>query len=127
LTRNFYAATDGGYHNDFLTNPMSTGFRQGFVTDTRQFYLQDTIALLAGRLKINGGFKSPKVDIDARTFVGDRADGAITARKNFLPQAGITYQLSPNDELFASGAKNMRAFQPGVNGPFSQTRAGYAL
>jgi iron complex outermembrane receptor protein len=127
LTRNFYAVTDGSYSNDFLTNPMSTGFRQSFVTDTRQFYVQDTLALMDGRLKINAGFKSPKVDIDAHTFVGDRADGSITAKKTFLPQAGVTYQLSANDELFASGAKNMRSYQPGVNGPFSQTRAGYAL
>ncbi|GGY00182.1 TonB-dependent receptor [Massilia dura] len=127
LTRNFYAATDGRYIDDFLRDPMSTGFLQSFVTDTRQFHLQDTVALLDGRLKLNFGFKSPKVEIDARTFVGDRADGSITARKSFLPQAGVTYQLSRNDELFASGAKNMRSYQPGVNGPFSQTRAGYAL
>lgn len=127
LTRNFYAATDGRYIDDFLRNPMSTGFQQSFVTDTRQFYLQDTVALLDGRLKINAGFKSPKVDIDAHTFSGDRADGSITAKKTFLPQVGVTYQLSKSDELFASGAKNMRSYQPGVNGPFSQTRAGYAL
>jgi iron complex outermembrane receptor protein len=127
LARNFYAVTDGRYSNDFLRNPMSTGFLQSFVTDTRQFYLQDTVALLDSRLKINAGFKSPKTGIDARTFVGDRADGSITAKKTFLPQAGVTYQLSRGDELFASGAKNMRAYQPGVNGPFSQTRAGYAL
>ncbi|WBS01006.1 TonB-dependent receptor [Pseudoduganella sp. SL102] len=127
LTRNFYAVTDGRYIDDFLRDPMSTGFRQSFVTDTRQFYVQDTIALLDGRLKINAGFKSPKVEIDAHTFTGDRADGAITAKKTFLPQAGVTYQLSRSDELFASGAKNMRSYQPGVNGPFSQTRAGYAL
>jgi iron complex outermembrane receptor protein len=127
LTRNFYAATDGRYSDDFLRGPMSTGFLQSFVTTTRQFYLQDTIALLDGRLKVNIGFKSPKVDIDARTFIGDRADGAITAQKRFLPQAGMTWQLSRNDELFASAARNMRSYQPGVNGPFSQTRAGYAL
>ncbi|QGZ38578.1 iron complex outermembrane receptor protein [Pseudoduganella flava] len=127
LIRNFYAVTDGSYHNDFLHNPMETGFRQSFVTDTRQFYVQDTLALLDGRLKVNAGFKSPKVDIDARTWSGDRADGSITAKKTFLPQVGVTYQLSQNDELFASGAKNMRSYQPGVNGPFSQTRAGYAL
>lgn len=127
LTRNFYAATDGRYIDDFLRDPMSTGFLQSFVTDTRQFYLQDTVALLDGRLKINAGFKSPKTEIDAHTFVGDRADGSITAKKTFLPQAGVTWQLSRDDELFASAAKNMRSYQPGVNGPFSQTRAGYAL
>ncbi|GGB88257.1 TonB-dependent receptor [Pseudoduganella buxea] len=127
LTRNFYAVTDGAYIDHMLTNPMSTGFRQNFVTDTRQFYLQDTVTLLDGRLKVNAGFKSPKVEIDADTLVGDRAAGTITAKKSFLPQAGLSWKLAGEDEVFASASKNMRAFQPGVSGPFSQTQAGYNL
>lgn len=127
VTRNFYAVQDGAFIDHMLRNPIATGFLQSFVTDSRQFYLQDTVALLDGRLKVNAGFKSPKVDIDAHTVVGDRADGSLTAKKSFLPQAGITYTLSKNDELFASGSKNMRSYEAGVGGPFSQTHAGYAL
>lgn len=127
LARNFYAVADGRYSSGFLHDPMRTDLRQSFVTETRQFHLQDTVALLDGRLKVDAGFKSPKVDIDARTFAGDRADGALTARKTFLPQAGLTYRLTRDDELFASAARNLRAYQPGRYGPFSQTRAAYAL
>ena len=127
LTRNFYAVDGPVDDNHFLSNPMSTGFKQNFKTTTTQFYLQDTYAALDGKLKINGGFKSPKVAIDATSLVGTRASGSIVASKSFLPQAGLTYALTRDDEVFASASRNMRAFQPGVNGPFSQTNANFAL
>jgi len=127
LTRNFYAVKDGTYIDGFLSNPMATGFKQDFVTDTRLFYVQDTLSLMDDKMKINFGFKSPKVDISTITLVGDRAAGNLSVKKSFLPQAGVSYALNSNDELFASASKNMRAFQPGVDGPFSQTAAGYRL
>jgi iron complex outermembrane receptor protein len=127
LTRNFYAVTGPQDDNFFLTNPMSTAFKQDFTTVTTQFYLQDTYAMLDGKLKINGGFKSPKVTIDATSLVGTRAAGQIVASKSFLPQAGVTYALTRDDEIFASASQNMRAYQPGVNGPFSQTQSAFAL
>ncbi|WP_300759731.1 TonB-dependent receptor [Janthinobacterium sp.] len=127
LTRNFYAVTDGTYQDHFLSNPTSTGFQQDFTTTTRQFYLQDTVSLLNDKLSINFGFKTPKVAIDAVSLVGTRAAGDIVAKKTFLPQAGITYRLNQNDEIFTSFSNNMRAYQPGVNGPFSQTQQAFDL
>ena len=127
LTRNFYAVSDGTYQDHFLTNPTSTGFKQDFTTTTRQFYVQDTLSLLDDKLTINAGFKTPKVTIDAVSLVGTRAAGDITAKKTFLPQAGITYRLDRNDEIFTSFSQNMRAYQPGVNGPFSQTQSAFNL
>jgi iron complex outermembrane receptor protein len=127
LTRNFYAVDGPIDDNHFLSNPMSTGFKQDFNTVTTQFYLQDTYAAMDGKLKINGGFKSPKVTIDATSLVGTRAAGQIVASKSFLPQAGLTYALTRDDEIFASASNNMRAYQPGVNGPFSQTQSAFAL
>lgn len=125
LTRNFYAVTGPEDMNHFLSNPTSTGFKQDFTTTTTQFYVEDTIALLDDRLKLNAGFKSPKVTIDAISRVGTRAAGSITASKSFLPQAGLSYRLNKNDELFASASQNMRAFQPGVSGPFSQSQTAF--
>lgn len=125
LTRNFYAATDGSDKNYFLRNPFSTGFKQNFDTATTQFYVQDTVELLNGALALNFGFKTPKVKIDAKNLVGTRAQGSITAKENFLPQLGMKYQLSKEDEIFASITENMRAYQPGVSGPFSQTQTAF--
>ncbi|HEX7454833.1 MAG TPA: TonB-dependent receptor [Gallionella sp.] len=123
LTRNFYAVTGPADTNYFLTNPFMTGFMQDFTTTTSQFYVQDNTTMLDGRMKANIGFKSPNVKIDAVSLVGSRAAGTITAKKSFLPQAGLNYKLDDNGEVFASAAENMRAFQPGVSGPFSQTQA----
>lgn len=127
LTRNFYAVTGPEDTNFFLSNPTKTGFKQDFTTTTTQVYIEDTIALLNDRLKLNAGFKSPKVAINAISIVGTRAAGSITAAKSFLPQAGLSYRLNKNDELFASASQNMRAFQPGVNGPFSQSQTAFDL
>lgn len=127
LTRNFYAVVDGSYQDHFLSNPSSTGFKQDFTTTTRQFYLQDSLALMDGKMTVNLGFKTPKVSIDAVNLVGTRAAGTIESKKTFLPQGGVTYKLNRDDEIFASFSKNMRAYQPGVNGPFSQTQQAYDL
>jgi len=126
LTRNYYAVeADGGYQMNFLSDPFRTDFKQQFTTTTRQFYLQDTVDLMDNKLTINYGFKSPRVAIDATSLVGTRAAGTLVAEKKFLPQAGINYHLTRNIELFSSLSKTMRAFQPGVDGPFSQTQAAY--
>ena len=125
LTRNFYAVTGPEDSNHFLSNPMQTAFKQDFTTTTTQFYLQDTLALLDGRMKVNAGFKSPKVTIGAINLAGSRAAGSIAAKKSFLPQAGVSYSLNQNDEVFASASQNMRAYQPGVDGPFSQSQAAF--
>ncbi len=126
LTRNFYAVNGPEDTNHFLSNPMSTAFKQDFTTTTTQFHLQDAIAL-ADNLKLNVGFKSPKVTIDATSRVGTRAAGRVTASKTFLPQLGLNYTLSRDAELFASAAQNMRAYQPGVSGPFSQSQLAFNL
>ncbi|MET3134380.1 iron complex outermembrane receptor protein [Oxalobacteraceae bacterium GrIS 1.11] len=125
LTRNYYAVSGPDDTNHFLSNPSSTVFKQDFTTTTTQFYLQDTLALLDDQLKLNAGFKSPKVHIVATSLIGTRAAGSITAQKTFLPQAGLSYGLSKNDELFASASENMRAYQPGSSGPFSQSQGAF--
>lgn len=126
LARSYYAATGGGDANVFLTNPFRTDFYQTFATTTTQLHVQDTLALMDGRMKANFGFKSPKVEIDAVSVVGNRSGGNLTAKKTFLPQMGINYTLSETGEVFASASQNMRAYQPGVSGPFSQTPAAFA-
>jgi iron complex outermembrane recepter protein len=125
LTRNFYAVTGPEDTSYFLSNPMSTGFKQDFTTTTTQFYLQDTVALLDNRLTLSAGFKSPRVHIEAVNRVGTLAQGDITAKKTFLPQAGLNFKVTSNLETFATVSRNMRAFQPGVSGPFSQTQAAF--
>ncbi|KAF0206171.1 MAG: iron complex outermembrane recepter [Gallionellaceae bacterium] len=125
LARNYFAATGPTDTNYFLTNPFKTDFVQDFATTTTQFHLQDTVALMDGQMKTNFGFKSPKVQIDATSQAGTRSGGSLAAEKAFLPQLGVNFSLNDMNEVFASASQNMRAYQPGVNGPFSQTQAAF--
>jgi iron complex outermembrane receptor protein len=126
LTRNYYSVDGPGDTNHFLSGPFRTDFKQDFTTTTTQFYLQDALAL-SDAMKVNFGVKSPKVNIDATSIIGTRAAGQLTAQKHFLPQAGLNYAIDRDDEVFASITRNMRAFQPGVDGPFSQTQQAFDL
>ncbi|TFW17639.1 TonB-dependent receptor family protein [Duganella callida] len=124
-SRRYYAVTGPADTMYYLTNAFATDWSQNFITTTSQYYLQDTWALLDKKLKLNAGFKAVDVDIRATNLVGTRAAGNLDAEKKFLPQVGFNYALTANDEVFASASKNMRAHQPGVTGPFSQTQAAY--
>lgn len=123
LARNYYGVTGPADTNYFLSNPFRTDFAQTFTTTTTQVYAQDTVALMNGQLKANFGFKSPKVQIDSTNLVGTRSGGTLTAKKSLLPQVGVNFALNDMSEIFASASQNMRAFQPGVDGPFNQTQS----
>lgn len=125
LIRNFYAANGPEDSNRFLDNPMETGFRQQFKVRTLQLHLQDTWTVADGRMRINAGFKRPSVTIDTASINAARAAGTLEARKPFLPQAGLTFDLTPDDELFASASRNLRAFEAGVYGQFSQSQEAF--
>jgi iron complex outermembrane receptor protein len=119
----YFDAAGAGDGLDYASNPFATTNLQKFTTDTRQFYLQDTISFLNDRAKATVGFKSPHVDISGNNTIGGRAGGNITSSKSFLPQLGLNYQLSKNDEVFAGYSENMRAFTAGAWGPFMVTQA----
>jgi iron complex outermembrane receptor protein len=125
-TRAFYAVNGPESTDHFLDNPFSTVIGQRFVTKTTQFYLQDAYNV-SDKLKLSYGFKGTKATIDGQNETGGRAAGTLEAEKKFLPQAALTFALSPQDELFTSWAKNLKAYQAGADGPFSQTQEAFNL
>ena len=129
--RRFYAVSPTAVPSpyDFPVNPFFTQWQYAFKTTTQQFSLEDTLQL-SKSLALNFGFKSLDVKTNAKLEVGDPASkpqGDIRAKKNFLPQAGLTYALDAQNELFAGYAENMRAFQAAGTGasPFSTSTAGF--
>ncbi|EGQ61395.1 TonB-dependent receptor, partial [Acidithiobacillus sp. GGI-221] len=112
-------------YDHFLSNPIATAFLQQFDTTTWQFFAQDQATFFNDRLKVTLGVKSPHVNIDANSLVGNLAAGSISAQRGLLPQVGLNYQLTPAENVFFSYAQNMRAFQPGISGPFSTTQAAF--
>lgn len=122
LARRYYAINGPVDTDYFLVNPFYTAFQQRFIIDTRQLWAQDTLSLLNDKLTVVVGAKAPDVSIQSINYIGSLAAGNISS-SGVLPQASMNYQLDRNDEVFATIAKNQRAFQPGVSGPFSATQA----
>ena len=129
VQRNYYFINGPIDDSFFLRGPDIRQFYQRFDVKTRQFYLKDTIRLLDDRLSVDIGFKSPRVEIESRipagTFVSRYAEGDLTAKDSFLPQLGASYRLNGNNEIFASYAENMAAFQAGITGPFATTQVAF--
>jgi iron complex outermembrane receptor protein len=125
MARNYYAVNGPEVRNYFQTDPFLTAFRQVFDTGTRQWYVQDTFMLMDDKLKVNAGFKSPHSTIDTTSINAARAAGSLTASRPFLPQLGLNYDASADDEIFASVSRNLRAFEAGVYGQFSQSQAAF--
>lgn len=128
--RRFYATPASAVPSpyDFPSNPFATQWQYKFNTKTDQFSVSDNVTL-SKDLTLGFGFKSLRVKIDGTAVVGaNNPSGSITASNGFLPQVGLNYQLSGTDEVFASAARNMRAFQGSATGttPFATTASGFA-
>jgi iron complex outermembrane receptor protein len=127
--RRFYQmglTTPGTSALTFQSNPFATQWQYAFNTDTLQFHVQDTFKPLDG-LALNFGFKSLRVENSGRAVIGSVGTGTIKAEDNFLPQAGLTYDIFDQHQVFASYAENMRAFISAGTGdsPFATTQAAF--
>ena len=133
VQRNFYYITGPLNDGYFLRNPNLRQFYLHFRTTTRMFYLQDSLSLLDGRLRLDAGFKALDVQTDGRPMPGtltygtpgSYATGTLTAKKNFLPQLGASLDLGGGFEAFGSYAKNIAAFQPGISSPLATTQVAF--
>jgi iron complex outermembrane receptor protein len=111
---------------DFQRDPFFTQWEFDFKTETLQFHLQDSWRI-TDALSLQAGFKSLRVTNEATPIVNTVfPTGKIKAERNFLPQAGVVFEVADGNEVFASFARNMRAFVSSVtSGPFSTTQAGF--
>jgi iron complex outermembrane receptor protein len=119
--RRFYANTRARPRDtlEFMRNPFATQWSFGYDFETMMGYIQDTWKV-NDQLTVFGGFKALTVDLTVETnmngFVvpvqGSNAhiDGTITSEDTFLPQVGLTYELTPDSEIFAGYTENMRAY-----------------
>lgn len=127
--RRFYADTMAAPISPYVfpTNPFLTQWEYKFKTTTNQYWLSDSWAA-TDRLTFTAGFKALHVTTDGEAIVSsNNPSGTVAAKKNFLPQAGVNFQLTTNDELFAGYSRNMRAFQGAATGttPWATTIAGF--
>ncbi|WP_374470915.1 TonB-dependent receptor [Phenylobacterium sp.] len=130
--RRYYGLNRAAPQRDPLamqSGAFRTDWEYDFSTTTWKFHVQDTWTV-TDQLTVNFGFASLSVENEGRTVFARtpaaEKNGVIEAKENFLPQAGVRYELSADSELFAAYSRNMRAFaSSGTEGPFSTTRAGF--
>ena len=112
---------------NFFSGPFYSQWAYDFDTNTGVFHIED-VWTVSDQLKVNFGFKSVSVKSDSVTRIGSPViNGSIKSEEGFLPQVGATWALSDDSEIFASYAKNMRAFAAAHTGlsPFATTQAGF--
>jgi iron complex outermembrane receptor protein len=153
LARRYYGTTlTSPVHSlyDFPTNPMFSQWEYVFNTLVYQIHLQDQFKV-NDKLSLSAGFKTAESITDGELsptflsnppiladpslqgglgfYAGEYAQGQLTSGKPILPQFGINYKLGKNNEIFADGAYNVRAYQPGGYGygtsPWNATQASY--
>jgi iron complex outermembrane receptor protein len=130
VARRFYgldrAAPQRAFH-DFQRDPFFTQFAYAFDTETLVFHVQGDWRI-TDAIKLTVGFKNLNVENEIDTATINNAppvagtdadlDGVVETDKNFLPQAGLTFALNDDTELFVAYAKNAAAF---VSSPFGAT------
>lgn len=119
VERNFYYISGPFLDDTYLNHPDRRLFDQDYDIRTRQFYVQDRMRFMDDRLVVDLGIKSPNTRMRAVARPGTEtrlASGTLTAKESVLPQAGIGFKLTPNNELFASYAENIAAFVGGGSG-----------
>ena len=83
------------------------------ISTARQLFIQDTMSFMDDRLKVNLGIRTPQIK---RDFTNYASEGNLNPTyniqrtyKDVLPQLGARFRLTPDDQFFASVAKNMKA------------------
>ncbi|MGA0839115.1 MAG: TonB-dependent receptor [Pseudomonadales bacterium] len=111
---------------EFQDNPFFTQWEYDFTTETLQFSLQDAWQINQD-LRIEAGFKSVRVDVEADTVTGANKNGSISTEETFLPQVGFVYSVSEQHEIFGDVSRNVRALIGSATGtsPFSATQAAF--
>ena len=82
------------------------------VSTAYQAFIQDTITLMDDKLTVNVGLRTPHIKRDFTNFANEGANVNYHIQRTYddvLPQIGIRYRLTNDDQLYASLAKNMKA------------------
>lgn len=106
-------------------------FNRHFDTDTAQYFVQDTLNLRGGALRLSAGAKGMRVRTDFNDRLGIFQNNSLVTEKTFLPQIGANYLLTGREELFLNYAENLaakpitafttRVFDPDIKAEHSKT------
>ena len=94
---------DGTSYQSRNWSTVSTGY---------QAFIQDTISLMDDKLQINLGLRTPHIKRDFTNYINEGAPVNYHIDRTYsdvLPQIGVRYRVTNDDQLYASLAKNMKA------------------
>ena len=149
LVGNDGTAADPWLRSNFILRPDGTPyeFRNWQTISTAyQAFLQDTVSLMSDRLQINVGVRTPFVKRDFTNFANDGSStgtpfngvalgqttyNVVKTYSDVLPQLGVRFRVTNDDQLFGSLAKNFKAppnfaYSP-TNGNVSFNSAGQVV
>lgn len=82
------------------------------ISTAYQAFIQDTLSLLDDSLTLNFGLRTPHIKRDFTNFANESAPETyrfVRTYSSVLPQFGVRYKLTNDDQLYASIAKNFKA------------------
>ncbi|WP_432382013.1 TonB-dependent receptor [Duganella sp. P38] len=86
------------------------------VSTAYQAFVQDTYTAMDDRLTVNVGIRTPHIKRDFTNYPNEgslplsaKPYGFVKTYSDVLPQLGVRFKLTNDDQLYASLAKNMKA------------------
>jgi len=112
---NFGNATDVYLRDPVLLRPDGTAYQSRnwkTISTGYQAFIQDTISLMDDKLQVNLGLRTPHIKRDFTNYINEGAPYNYNINRTYsdvLPQLGLRYRVTNDDQLYASLAKNMKA------------------
>jgi iron complex outermembrane receptor protein len=103
IQENRIRRADGTYYEGRDQKTVSTAY---------QAFIQDTISLMDDKLTVNLGLRTPHIKRDFYNYANEGANVNYNIKRTYsdvLPQIGVRYRVTNDDQLYASLAKNMKA------------------
>lgn len=113
-------AADGSYdlwlRNNQVRRPDGSPYESRdnrTISTAYQAFLQDTVSMMDGKALINIGVRTPHVKRDLTNYSSEGNQNAtyniVRTYDTLLPQVGVRYKITNDDQVFVSVAKNMKA------------------
>ena len=127
FNRNFYELNGPPDRAVFYVNPRTRDRGARTEVETLQYFIEDRINLMGGRMSIDIGFKGVDIDYDTRRLVNTNrfGEGQLKVKDRFIPKAAVRYSISNEMETFVAYGENISAYRAGISGPFATTQAGF--
>ena len=106
---------DAYLRDDQILRPNGTPYESRdwkTISTAYQGFIQDTISLMDDKLTVNLGLRTPHIKRAFSNYANEAGAFNYNVDRSYsdvLPQAGVRYRLTSDDQIYASVAKNFKA------------------